>query len=154
MYQPCIGLWIRIQRVSNVYPVYPDVSSRIHLYQACIYTSRSGYIPGYMPDTYLGYISPDTFQIQLQIHMYPMYSVLLVLGYNGYVTIHMWIHVSRYLAPGYNLNTSRIRVSAPWVLVCAKILPKYVVEYLHPPCLPPPSSLAGSRLTRHHCEAL
>ena len=44
-----------------------------------------------MPDTYLGYISPDTFQIQPQIHMYPMYSVLLVLGYNGYVTIHMWL---------------------------------------------------------------
>ena len=79
-----------------------------------------------------------------------MYSVLLALGYSGYITIHMWIHVSRYLgtylAKGYNLNTSRIRVSAPWVLMCAKILPKYVVgyTYLHPPCLPPPSSLALS----------
>ena len=99
-----------------------------------------------MLDTYLGYISPDTFQIQLSIHMYPMYSVLLVLGYNGYITIHMWIHVSRYLAKGYDLNTLRIRVSAPWVLMCAKILPKYVVgyTYLRPPCLPPPSSLALS----------
>ena len=75
-----------------------------------------------------------------------MYSVLLVLGYIGYITIHMWIHVSRYSAPEYNLITSRIRVSAPLVLVCAKILPKYVVgyTYLHPPCLPPPSSLALS----------
>ena len=72
-----------------MYPTYPDVSSGIHLYRACIYTSRSGYIPGYMLDTYLGYIPPDTFQIQLSIHMYPMYSVLLVLGYNGYMTIHM-----------------------------------------------------------------
>ena len=88
----------RIQRVSNVSRCILKDTSVSHLYHACIYTSRSGYIPGYIPDTYIGYISPDTFQIQLQIHMYPMYSVLLVLGYNGYVTIHMWIHVSRYFA--------------------------------------------------------